>query len=98
MAWHQTAPATRGYGPAWVKLRNRVLKRDKHVCQCERCRRLGRKRLATEVDHIIPKAKGGSDAMTNLQAINADCHRLKTISDAGGAVPVRIGLDGFPIE
>ena len=38
-------------------------------------------RQANEVDHIIPLAKGGTDELRNLQAINAECHRRKTAAD-----------------
>lgn len=39
------------------------------------------------------------DAPENLQAINSECHRIKTIEENGGkAKPKRrIGIDGFPI-
>lgn len=90
----------RGYGRAWDLLRVRVLQRAKWLCECSECKRLGRVRLAHEVDHIIPKAKGGTDALGNLQAINRDCHSLKTIADNGGKAkprPQRVGLDGFPL-
>ena len=55
--------------------------------------------LATEVDHVMPKSKGGTDADSNLQSINRDCHKRKTIEEQGGIVRpvVRIGLDGYPI-
>jgi len=35
-------------------------------------------REATEVDHVIGKANGGTDDPGNLQAINHDCHKEKT--------------------
>lgn len=34
--------------------------------------------IATEVDHIIPKSAGGTDAHFNLRAICAPCHAAKT--------------------
>jgi len=37
--------------------------------------------LATEVDHILSKANGGTDDENNLQAICKVCHRIKTITD-----------------
>jgi len=88
----------RGYGTAWEKLRRAVLERDRWLCQCETCKRTGRAKLAHEVDHVIPKAQGGSDSLSNLQAINRRCHQRKTIVDAGGTPARRIGLDGFPLE
>lgn len=70
----------RGYGYHWRKLRERVLERDKYLCQCDECRATGRIRQADDVDHIVPKAKDGTDNITNLRAINVVCHREKTAS------------------
>lgn len=98
-AWrHERSAHARGYGAAWQRLRLQVLKRDGYRCQCSDCKRSGRVRLAHAVDHIVPKAKGGTDELGNLQAINNECHRAKTIADAGGTVrpKVRIGIDGWP--
>lgn len=70
--------AQRGYGYHWRKLRERVLERDKYLCQCEECKQTGRVRAANDVDHIIPKAKGGTDSLSNLRAINKERHKTKT--------------------
>jgi len=37
---------------------------------------------ATEVDHIVGKAQGGTDAADNLEAICKACHQAKTASEA----------------
>ncbi|MGB3509889.1 MAG: HNH endonuclease signature motif containing protein, partial [Microcoleaceae cyanobacterium] len=34
-----------------------------------------------EVDHIIPKSKGGKDTYSNLQLLHRHCHDTKTASD-----------------
>lgn len=68
----------RGYGAHWDKLRLAILRRDDYLCQCEACRVYDRLRIAHEVDHIIPKAHGGTDDTSNLRAINRDCHKKKT--------------------
>lgn len=34
-----------------------------------------------EVDHVIPKAKGGKDIYLNLQALHRECHVSKTAND-----------------
>ncbi|NJO63282.1 MAG: HNH endonuclease [Richelia sp. RM2_1_2] len=34
-----------------------------------------------EVDHIIPKSKGGKDAYNNLQLLHRHCHDEKTATD-----------------
>ena len=38
---------------------------------------------ATEVDHIVPKARGGPDAWDNLQALCKSCHSRKTAVEDG---------------
>lgn len=70
---------SRGYGSAWVKLRARVMKRDGYLCQA--CAKAGRVTEATEVDHIVPKSRGGTDAGTNLQALCVPCHATKTATE-----------------
>lgn len=96
MAWPTTSRHSRGYGNEWTKLRKAIMARDSHLCQP--CLRNGTPTPATQVDHIKPKAKGGTDAAGNLQAICTPCHDAKTIIDAGGKVKQRIALDGWPIE
>ncbi|OVB21883.1 HNH endonuclease, partial [Escherichia coli] len=66
----------RGYGSKWDVIRGRVLKRDKGLCQL--CLRAGVVREAKTVDHIIPKAHGGTDADSNLQSLCWPCHKAKT--------------------
>lgn len=66
----------RGYGSAWDALRKVVLQRDVGLCQP--CRDAGRVTLATMVDHIKPRAEGGTDDIDNLQAICRECHATKT--------------------
>ena len=86
----------RGYGTAWDKLRETILERDKHLCQP--CIRKGNgPRVARQVDHIKPKAKGGTDAPDNLQAICGPCHRDKTACDNGRRPKPMIGGDGWPM-
>lgn len=72
----------RGYGYAWEKLRAQVLERDNGLCTP--CLRKGHITLAHQVDHITPKAHGGTDDMNNLQAICDECHRTKTSSESRG--------------
>lgn len=72
----------RGYGAEWERTRKRVLVRDEYLCQP--CQRAGRDRLATDVDHVIPKARGGTDGLGNLQAICRTCHREKTAAESRG--------------
>ena len=97
--WPTTSRHLRGYGSKWDKIRREVLKRDKGLCRCDQCKG-GDIRLlpATEVHHIISKAKGGTDDLSNLQAINKECHKRETMKDQGKTYKprVEIGLDGWP--
>ena len=77
----------RGYGPMWDRLRPLVLKRDNYLCQ--ECMRQGKltplcvKPRDHAVDHITPKARGGTDHPDNLQSLCAPCHEAKTARDEG---------------
>lgn len=69
----------RGYGNHWNKLRVIVLERDNHLCR--ECLLCGKYTTATDVDHIIPKSKGGTDDISNLQSLCHECHKKKTRKD-----------------
>jgi len=64
--------AARGYGATWQRLRKLVL-HDEPVCRTHGCGQ-----LATDVDHIVALAKGGTNERTNLQALCHACHSRKT--------------------
>ena len=68
-------PNRRPLPPNWSKLRAQVLRRDRRTCQT--CG--GR---ATQVDHIVPRADGGTDEVSNLAAICDGCHKAKTNTEA----------------
>jgi 5-methylcytosine-specific restriction protein A len=69
--------AERNYGHRWRLLRYRVLE-EEPVC------RICRKAVATEVDHILARAKGGTDDRSNLRGLCKACHSVKTIREDGG--------------
>lgn len=96
MAWSRTSRHDRGYGTAWDKIRIYILRRDRSLCQP--CLKNNRTELATQVDHIIPKAKGGTDDESNLQAICGPCHDAKTAQDSGRTLKPKVtfGTDGWP--
>ena len=71
-------------GRPWRRKREAVLKRDGYVCQP--CKRNNHTTMATEVDHVIPQAEGGSEDESNLQAICTDCHKAKTQAEAARGV------------
>jgi 5-methylcytosine-specific restriction protein A len=71
---------------------------DRDDWLCQPCQRKGRIRPATEVDHIMPKSRGGTDDLGNLAAICSDCHNAKTQREAaeaqGRAAPKQLRLVG----
>lgn len=99
MAWSKTSSSSRGYGAEWRKIRKRVMDRDCGLCQCDQCQG-GKLKItvATEVDHITPKAQGGTDAESNLRAVSHECHVRITAEQQGRKLKrkVRIGADGWP--
>ena len=64
---------------------------------CAICLNQGRIKTATELDHIIPLHKGGSNDMSNLQGLCIHCHQAKTADDCGYKERHQIGLDGWPV-
>jgi 5-methylcytosine-specific restriction protein A len=96
MAWSKETRQSRGYGKEWQRIRLIALRRDHNLCQV--CLKNGFVTRATQVDHIINKAKGGTDNIENLQSICKECHDKKTIQEKGYTVKKAIGIDGFPIE
>jgi 5-methylcytosine-specific restriction protein A len=70
--------SARGYDAAWRKLRLLVL-REVPVCETPLCNA-----PATQVDHVIALARGGTDERTNLRSYCASCHARKTAIEDGG--------------
>ena len=95
MPWSQVSRHARGYGSQWDKLRKVILRRDNGLCQ--HCAKDGKTTKATDVDHIKPKAKGGTDEETNLQSLCRPCHDAKTAADEGRSKRIEIGADGWPV-
>lgn len=69
----------RGYGNDWEKLRELALERDEFLCVS--CDENDIVKPATTVDHIIPKAHGGTDDLDNLQSLCDCCHKEKTANE-----------------
>jgi 5-methylcytosine-specific restriction enzyme A len=67
----------RGYGARWRKLRDLVL-HEEPIC------RVCKRKASTDVDHIVPKSRGGTDARANLQGLCKPCHSTKTAKEDGG--------------
>lgn len=62
--------------------RDKLIKRDGN--KCRKCGKKGRKHLT--IDHIIPKAHGGSDAADNLQTLCKHCNRAKADTPQVGKI------------
>lgn len=77
-SWARASSAARGYGGRWRKIRDAVLRREP---LCRSCRLLGLDVEATDVDHIVPRARGGTDEASNLQPLCHSCHSKKTATE-----------------
>lgn len=70
--------AERGYtSPEWKALRLRVLTRDP---LCVVCRQVP----SSIADHIVPKAQGGQDVLSNLRGVCRQCDSRDTAKYDGG--------------
>lgn len=96
MAWHRGSSSERGYGWDWQKARELAIRRDLGLCVP--CLKQGRTTAFAQVDHVIPKAQGGTDDPENLQCICADCHAFKTQGESRGKNIAPVGIDGWPIS
>jgi 5-methylcytosine-specific restriction endonuclease McrA len=67
----------------WSALRKRVMRRDGRRCQIGGPTCLY---MASEVDHIVPRIAGGTDAMSNLRSVCKPCHKRRLV-DAIAGVP-----------
>lgn len=79
--------------------RSYVRKRDNGLCV--RCWTLFKRiSVATDCDHLINVAQGGSDYTSNLWMLCNDCHWEKTKREQRGLPGFGhiIGLDGWPLE
>jgi len=74
----RASASERGYGSRWRKIRAQFLKVHKW------CAWPGCSKLAVDVDHILPRAKGGTDDWDNLQALCHEHHSRKTATQDGG--------------
>lgn len=76
MSW-QKRPGFVGYSSEYFANRARVRRRSGGYCELPGC-----ELPLSAVDHIIPRAEGGSDALDNLQGICSPHHDEKTQQEA----------------
>lgn len=63
-------------GWKWTNIKKAVLKRDNYLCvTCVAQDRLSR---AVEVDHEVPRSRGGTDDPSNLRSLCSTCHKQKS--------------------
>jgi len=71
--------ARKGKHPETSATVAKLLKKQKNKCAI--CRLTFRPEDKIEIDHLIPKAAGGKDKLTNLQLLHRHCHDTKTAED-----------------
>lgn len=75
-------PTQRGYGPSWKAIRDEII--EKHPYCADPYQVHGGSQVpATDVDHVIPRKEGGTDAENNLQSLCHACHSRKTAREDG---------------
>lgn len=82
-------------GRPWRRLVEQVKLRDQYTCRlCSCVTEQG------ECDHVVPRAQGGTDDLSNLAWTCIPCHAEKTRRDAqlahGHRPKARISVDGWP--
>lgn len=83
------SPSRRGYGGAWRAIRLEHLRRHP-LCEMD-CAARGQTVAASEVDHRVPLARGGTHDTSNLQSACTPCHSRKTVREDGRFGPRRHG-------
>jgi RNA-directed DNA polymerase len=68
-----------GHNPEVPKNVATLLKRQKGICA--HCGLYFTNESVMEVDHVIPKSKGGKNSYSNLQLLHRHCHDKKTATD-----------------
>jgi 5-methylcytosine-specific restriction endonuclease McrA len=76
----------RGLGAEHQRLAKQVLSEEK---ACWLCGHLARPNDPLEVDHVVPRSKGGATVRSNLRAAHASCNRSR-----GGGGRGRLEGDG----
>lgn len=78
--------------PAWKRMRAACLARDP-VCRSPGCGR-----PSSHADHLVPRAKGGADALPNLQGLCESCHNARTGRGNGELRTKGCDVSGRPLD
>jgi RNA-directed DNA polymerase len=78
-----------GNNPEMPKRVAKLLKAQKG--KCTHCGLYFRENDVMEVDHIIPKSKGGKDEYKNIQLLHRHCHDTKSTTDKNQKVEIPEG-------
>ena len=73
---HRGSSSARGYDEAWHKLRTEYLREHPNCVMCGEA--------STDVHHILPRNKGGTDDWSNLEALCHVCHSRITQKEVNG--------------
>ena len=76
-----------GKNPEMPLRKAKLLKSQKG--KCNSCGLTFKHDDVLEVDHIIPKSKGGKDTYSNLQLLHRHCHDEKTVIDGSAEPPTK---------
>ena len=69
--YHVSQEETFWTSDEWLELRRAVFKRDKQICKrCDETFRLS----SLNAHHMMPRAKGGADHISNLVTLCEPCH------------------------
>jgi 5-methylcytosine-specific restriction endonuclease McrA len=73
MAWSSDRPRLPSN---WLRIRAKVIREARGICA--RCHQPSAK---LENDHVVSRARRGSDSIGNLRAVRPDCHHEVSIAD-----------------
>lgn len=78
--WNAGLSSTeRGYGRKHQIARDRLIRAHPFCVECEKA---GRVVMTTVLDHIVPKAEGGTDDVANLQGLCDEHSKYKTANES----------------
>lgn len=78
--WERSGPEVKRIrGSKLQKLRRRLFQKNP---LCVECLKHGVTTLATQRDHIQPLGEGGSEDVSNTQALCETCNKLKALEEA----------------